>query len=140
MPGCQNLVLDSNPLFCYNFMAYPGIAEVVQRHIWDVEIVRSSRTTRTKSPRTSYRSRRLFAKVTSHSFCCGSSLNRNRFAGLRFSFRCEISLIRRGGIPIQKKDYLHPGDILLKTPSGFNQRWNGKPARNILQEIIHWEN
>lgn len=48
MPGCQNLVLDSNPLFCYNFMAYPGIAEVVQRHIWDVEIVRSSRTTRTK--------------------------------------------------------------------------------------------
>ena len=49
MPNCQNLVLDSDPLFCYNFMAYPGIAEVVQRHIWDVEIVRSSRTTRTKS-------------------------------------------------------------------------------------------
>lgn len=49
MPNFQNLVLDSDPLFCYNFMAYPGIAEVVQRHIWDVEIVRSSRTTRTKS-------------------------------------------------------------------------------------------
>lgn len=49
MPNSQNLVLDSDPLFCYNFMAYPGIAEVVQRHIWDVEIVRSSRTTRTKS-------------------------------------------------------------------------------------------
>lgn len=26
---------------------YPGIAELVPRHIWDVEIVRSSRTTRT---------------------------------------------------------------------------------------------
>ena len=49
MPNCQNLVLDSDPLFCYNFMAYPGIAEVVHRHIWDVEIVRSSRTTRTSS-------------------------------------------------------------------------------------------
>lgn len=31
------------------------------------------------SPRTSYRSRRLFAKVTSHSFCRGSSPNRNRW-------------------------------------------------------------
>ena len=27
---------------------FPGIAELVPRHIWDVEIVRSSRTTRTK--------------------------------------------------------------------------------------------
>ena len=30
---------------------FPGIAELVPRHIWDVEIVRSSRTTRTKMKR-----------------------------------------------------------------------------------------
>ena len=33
---------------CYN-AKNPGIAELVPRHIWDVEIVRSSRTTRTNS-------------------------------------------------------------------------------------------
>ncbi len=33
----------------YKKIRYPGIAELVPRHIWDVEIVRSSRTTRTIS-------------------------------------------------------------------------------------------
>ena len=33
--------------FELSFKKYPGIAELVPRHIWDVEIVRSSRTTRT---------------------------------------------------------------------------------------------
>ena len=41
--------------------------------------VGSSPTTGTTSPRTAYRSRRLFAKVTSHSFCRGSFPNRNHF-------------------------------------------------------------
>ena len=30
---------------------YPGVAELVPRHIWDVEIARSNRVTRTKAPR-----------------------------------------------------------------------------------------
>ena len=30
-----------------------------------------------------------FLKVTSHSFCRGSSPNRTRFAGLRFGFGCK---------------------------------------------------
>ena len=42
-----------------------------------------------KSPQTLYRSRRLFAKVTFHSFCRRSSPNCNCFAGLRFDFGCE---------------------------------------------------
>ena len=29
---------------------YPGVAELVPRHIWDVEIARSNRVTRTKNP------------------------------------------------------------------------------------------
>ena len=29
---------------------YPGVAELVPRHIWDVEIARSNRVTRTKTP------------------------------------------------------------------------------------------
>ena len=29
---------------------YPGVAELVPRHIWDVEIARSNRVTRTKKP------------------------------------------------------------------------------------------
>ena len=29
---------------------YPGVAQLVGRHIWDVEAARSSRATRTKSP------------------------------------------------------------------------------------------
>ena len=28
---------------------YPGVAELVPRHIWDVEIARSNRVTRTKN-------------------------------------------------------------------------------------------
>ena len=39
---------------------FPGIAELVPRHIWDVEIVRSSRTTRTKV-NAHFRCRRLNA-------------------------------------------------------------------------------
>lgn len=42
------------------------------------------------SPRTTYRSRRLFLKVTSHSFCRSSFPNRTRFAGLRFAFGCKL--------------------------------------------------
>ena len=30
---------------------YPGVAELVPRHIWDVEIARSNRVTRTNAPR-----------------------------------------------------------------------------------------
>ena len=30
---------------------YPGVAQLVGRHIWDVEAARSSRATRTKAPR-----------------------------------------------------------------------------------------
>lgn len=30
---------------------YPGVAELVPRRIWDAEIARSSRVTRTKAPR-----------------------------------------------------------------------------------------
>ncbi len=29
---------------------HPGVAELVPRHIWDVEIARSNRVTRTKNP------------------------------------------------------------------------------------------
>ena len=29
---------------------YPGVAQLVERHIWDVEAARSSRATRTKIP------------------------------------------------------------------------------------------
>ena len=32
----------------------------------------------------------FFIKVTSHSFCRGSSPNRTRFAGLRFGIGCEL--------------------------------------------------
>ena len=37
-------------LTCYNNALYPGIAKLVSRLVWDQETVRSSRTTRTKSP------------------------------------------------------------------------------------------
>ena len=35
---------------------YPGVAQLVGRHIWDVEAARSSRATRTKKPSRSYAS------------------------------------------------------------------------------------
>lgn len=35
---------------------YPGVAQLVGRHIWDVEAARSSRATRTKKPSRSYTS------------------------------------------------------------------------------------
>ena len=37
-------------LTCYNNIIHPGIAKLVSRLVWDQETVRSSRTTRTKSP------------------------------------------------------------------------------------------
>ena len=37
-------------LTCYNNIMHPGIAKLVSRLVWDQETVRSSRTTRTKSP------------------------------------------------------------------------------------------
>ncbi len=33
-----------------NAVVYPGVAQLVGRHIWDVEAARSSRATRTKHP------------------------------------------------------------------------------------------
>ena len=59
--GCD-LVLGANP---------EAVASILLRY--------------SKSPRTTYRSRRFFSKVTSHSFCRSSSPNRTRYAGLRFS-------------------------------------------------------
>ena len=37
------------PHICYNIFRWvnPGVAELVPRHIWDVEIARSNRVTRT---------------------------------------------------------------------------------------------
>lgn len=35
---------------------YPGVAQLVGRHIWDVEAARSSRATRTKKPSRGYAS------------------------------------------------------------------------------------
>ena len=37
-------------LTCYNNIMHPGIAKLVSRLVWDQETVRSSRTTRTKTP------------------------------------------------------------------------------------------
>lgn len=37
-------------LTCYNNIIHPGIAKLVSRLVWDQETVRSSRTTRTKTP------------------------------------------------------------------------------------------
>ena len=37
-------------LTCYNDIIHPGIAKLVSRLVWDQETVRSSRTTRTKTP------------------------------------------------------------------------------------------
>ena len=49
---CKKLYtgLDRRILTCYNNALYPGIAKLVSRLVWDQETVRSSRTTRTKSP------------------------------------------------------------------------------------------
>ena len=49
---------------------YPGVAELVPRHIWDVEIARSNRVTRTKNPLKSadFRGFLLFL------VCCGAEL------------------------------------------------------------------
>ena len=44
---------------CRGIMAeieYPGVAQLVGRHIWGVEAARSSRATRTKKPSRSYAS------------------------------------------------------------------------------------
>ena len=50
---CKKLYtgLDRRILTCYNNALYPGIAKLVSRLVWDQETVRSSRTTRTKAPR-----------------------------------------------------------------------------------------
>ena len=52
MQKCKKLYrgLDMRILTCYNNIIHPGIAKLVSRLVWDQETVRSSRTTRTKSP------------------------------------------------------------------------------------------
>ena len=52
MQKCKKLYrgLDMRILTCYNNIMHPGIAKLVSRLVWDQETVRSSRTTRTKSP------------------------------------------------------------------------------------------
>ena len=54
MQKCKKLYrgLDLRILTCYNNIMHPGIAKLVSRLVWDQETVRSSRTTRTKSPLT----------------------------------------------------------------------------------------
>ena len=44
----------------HQILLYPGIAKLVSRLVWDQETVRSSRTTRTKSPLKSVEFRGLF--------------------------------------------------------------------------------
>ena len=67
------------------------------------------------SPRTSNRSRRLFANFPSHSFCRGSSPNRTRCAGLRFGFGrgCRLPAPRPRFSSLQQ-DYPFP--LLLCVP------------------------
>ena len=52
MQKCKKLYrgLDMRILTCYNNIMHPGIAKLVSRLVWDQETVRSSRTTRTKTP------------------------------------------------------------------------------------------
>ena len=52
MQKCKKLYrgLDMRILTCYNNIIHPGIAKLVSRLVWDQETVRSSRTTRTKTP------------------------------------------------------------------------------------------
>ena len=52
MQKCKKLYrgLDMRILTCYNNTMHPGIAKLVSRLVWDQETVRSSRTTRTKTP------------------------------------------------------------------------------------------
>ena len=50
-------------LTCYNNIMHPGIAKLVSRLVWDQETVRSSRTTRTKSPLKSWISEGFFLSL-----------------------------------------------------------------------------
>ena len=67
-------------LTCYNNIMHPGIAKLVSRLVWDQETVRSSRTTRTKSPLKSTISEGFFLFFV----YCGADVE---FVILNISFR-----------------------------------------------------
>ena len=67
-------------LTCYNNIIHPGIAKLVSRLVWDQETVRSSRTTRTKTPLKSLISEGFFLFFV----YCGAGVE---FVILNISFR-----------------------------------------------------
>ena len=60
-------------LTCYNNIMHPGIAKLVSRLVWDQETVRSSRTTRTKTPLKSLIAEGFFLFIV----YCGVKFDRN---------------------------------------------------------------
>ena len=75
MQKCKKLYrgLDMRILTCYNNIIHPGIAKLVSRLVWDQETVRSSRTTRTKTPLKSLISEGFFLFFV----YCGVKFDRN---------------------------------------------------------------
>ena len=75
MQKCKKLYrgLDMRILTCYNNIMHPGIAKLVSRLVWDQETVRSSRTTRTKTPLKSLISEGFFLFFV----YCGVKFDRN---------------------------------------------------------------
>ena len=71
------------------------VAQLGERSVRIREVEGSSPFESTTSPRTAYRSRRLFVKVTSHSFCRGSFPNRTRlrWASIRFLLQLRASFL-----------------------------------------------
>lgn len=80
MQKCKKLYrgLDMRILTCYNNIIHPGIAKLVSRLVWDQETVRSSRTTRTKSPLKSLISEGFFLFFV----CCGAGFERTHHTNI----------------------------------------------------------
>ena len=66
---------------------YPGIAKLVSRLVWDQETVRSSRTTRTKSPLKS-----LVSEGFSYSLSIAAQIPRLSFSTYLFD-KCRLNIV-----------------------------------------------
>ncbi len=88
------------------------------KSVWEQSHEGSNPSRCATSPRTSYRSRRLFIKITSHSFCRGSFPNRNYCVGLRFGFWARTwkpVLLNRAGISRRSKLHIACSDFFQKS-------------------------
>ena len=77
-------------LLCCGIMTkieYPGIAKLVSRLVWDQETVRSSRTTRTKSPLKS-----LVSEGFSYSLSIAAQILRLSFSTYLFD-KCRLNIV-----------------------------------------------